>query len=71
MILTIYAWIAQGFRLIQVMNGSRTNMVSSIYEELGKNSIYGPCGRRPKNVDLGFLYLNILKFCFSIDYRCV
>jgi len=31
----------------------------------------GPCGRRPKNVDLGFLYLNILKFCFSIDYRCV
>lgn len=32
---------------------------------------YGPCGRRPKNVDLGFLYLNILKFCFSIDYRCV
>ena len=33
--------------------------------------ILGPCGRRPKNVDLGFLYLNILKFCFSIDYRCV
>jgi len=51
-----------------------SNNDPSINEEQKRevlNTYTGPCGRRPKNVDLGFLYLNSLKFCFSIDYRCV